>query len=125
MMWALAMYVTYTALREYHESDIAVIILVILFAGSLILSAMLTPTSYDKTIIKEHTKEVVSDPEKMKATLHLCVHHPKEEKCDVKILHKKESIEDVSLSSHEIDLDFMEMIRQKHNKLPRFRYDPI
>lgn len=106
MMWALTMYVTYTALREYHESDIAVIILVLLFAGSLILSAMLTPTSYDKTIIKEHTKEVVSDPEKMKATLHLCVHHPKVEKCDVKILNRKESIEDASLTSHETDIDF-------------------
>lgn len=125
MMWALTMYVTYTALREYHESDVAVIILVVLFAGSLILSAILTPISYDKTIIKEHTKEVVNDPEKMKATLHLCVHHPKEEKCDVKILNRKGSIEDDSLDSHEIDIDFMEMLRRDYKRRPYFRHDSV
>ena len=127
MMWVLTMYVTFSALSTTMESEVVVFILVSLFAGCLILSSILTNTDYDKTIIKEHTKEVVNDPEKLKGTLHICIHHPKKEKPEVKVFKEEphklrraelgfEEREPETIQS--CDIDFYELFKRTEHKKP-------
>jgi len=123
MMWAVVMYATYTALREHNDMETSAMMMLVLYTLSFFISAALTPLSYDKTIIKEHTKEVVTDPEKMKATIHLCVHHQKDDKCEVKVLHETESIEDPSMLMNEVELDFVDFLNSSSAKHPRIKFE--
>ena len=138
MMWVLTMYVTFSALSTTMESEVVVFILVSLFAGCLILSSILTNTDYDKTIIKEHTKEVVNDPEKLKGTLHICIHHPKKEKPEVRVFkeepHKLRRAElgfeeceaETTIQSCDIDLyELFKMTEPKKHHTINIKYEKI
>ena len=122
MMWAVVTYATFTALFENNDMVTAMLILIVLYMVCVILSVILTPDSYDKTIIKEHTKEIVTDAEKMKATIHLCVHHKKDDKCEVKVLRKTESMADPSMVTHEIELDFKDFLSNSTINNPRINW---
>ena len=124
MMWVLTMYVTFSALSTTMESEVVAFILVSLFAGCLILSGILTNTDYDKTIIKEHTKEVVNDPERLKGTLHICIHHSKSDKPEIKFKRAEPTHEELGFEEIEtdavgcIDLDVFETMLNKTKKTP-------